>query len=100
VSLNTAAQTIGEIEDEIKKREVLVKQLQHDADTAAKVSTLNKDQLDAVAQVLRGEIKSDERQNFWSAQLFAFFYAALGVALSEGYRFIIRRRTRHRLPVE
>lgn len=96
-SLNSAAETIGQIEAEIKRRQELVEQLQHDADTAAKVSALNKDQMDAVAQVLRSEIKSDERQNFWSAQLLAFFYAALGVGLSEGYRFFLRWRARKRL---
>jgi hypothetical protein len=96
-SLNSAAQSIGQIEAEITKRQALVEQLQHDADVAAKLSALNKDQMDAVAQVLRSEIKSDERQNFWSAQLLAFFYAALGVALSEGYRFILRWRARRKL---
>jgi hypothetical protein len=95
-SLNSAAETIGQIEQEIEKRQELVAQLQRDAD-ASKLSTLNKEQMDAVAQVLRSEIKSDERQNFWSAQLLAFFYAALGVALSEGYRFVLRWRARRKL---
>jgi hypothetical protein len=61
------------------------------------LAALNKEQLEAVAQVLRSEIKSDERQNFWTAQFLAFFYAALGVALSEGYRFILRWRARRKL---
>jgi hypothetical protein len=50
--------------------------------------------MDAVALVLRSEIRGEERHNFWGAQFLAFFYAALGVALSEGYRFVIRWRTR------
>jgi uncharacterized membrane protein YdfJ with MMPL/SSD domain len=99
-SLNSAAETIGQIEDEIARRRKLVEQLQRDADTAAKLSALNKDQMDAVAQVLRTEIKSDQSQNFWNAQMLAFFYAALGVALSEGYRFITRWRLRQRLQSE
>ncbi len=96
-SLNSAAETIGQIEDEIKQRQKLVQTLERDAETASKLSALNKDQLDAVAQVLRSEIKSEERQSFWSAQLLALFYAALGVALSEGYRFILRQIAKRRL---
>lgn len=96
-SLNTAAQVIGQIEAEIKQRQELVQQLERDADQASKLAALNKDQLDAVAQVLRTEIRSDERQNFWTAQLLAFFYAALGVALSELYRFIMRWRARTKI---
>jgi hypothetical protein len=95
-SLNSAAEAIGQIEAEIKKRQELVLKLQQDAETAAKLSALNKEQMDAVALVLRSEIKSDQSQNFWSAQLLAFFYAALGVALSEGYRFFIRWRLRRK----
>jgi hypothetical protein len=99
-SLNAAAESIGQIEGEIKKRQSLVEQLEQEANTATKLASLNQEQLNAVAQVLRGEIKSDERQNFWSAQLFAFFYAALGVALSELYRFIVRSRARRKLELD
>jgi hypothetical protein len=53
--------------------------------------------LDAVALVLKGEIQTDQRQNFWAAQALAFFYAAVGVALSELYRFIPRWRARRKL---
>jgi hypothetical protein len=41
-SLNSAAETIGQIEQEIEKRQELVAQLQRDADAASKLSTLNK----------------------------------------------------------
>jgi hypothetical protein len=96
-SLNSASQAIGQIENEIKQRQELVQKLEKEADTASKIAALNKEQMDAVAQVLRSEIKSDERQNFWGAQLLAFFYAALGVGLSEGYRYLLRWRARRRL---
>ncbi len=96
-SLKDAAKAIDAIEQEIKQRQALVEQLEREADTASKLKTLSKDQLDAVAQVLKSEIQSDQRQNFWSAQVLAFFYAAVGVALSELYRFILRWRARRRL---
>jgi hypothetical protein len=96
-SLKGAADTIGQIEEEIKQREGLVQRLEEQADTAKKLSAMNKDQLDAVAQVLRGEIRRDERQNFWNAQVLAFFYAAVGVGLSELYRLVLRWRARRRL---
>ncbi|HEX3600247.1 MAG TPA: hypothetical protein VHU84_08885 [Lacipirellulaceae bacterium] len=96
-SLNGAAKTIGAIEEQIRQRQALVEQLEREADTASKVKGLNKEQLDAVAQVLKNEIHIDQQQNFWSAQALAFFYAAIGVALSELYRFILRWRARRRL---
>jgi hypothetical protein len=96
-SLNSAAETIGQIEAEIKQRQVLVEKLEHDAETASKLAVLNKDQLDAVAQVLKGEIQADQRQNFWTTQAWAFFYTALGFGLSEGYRFFLRWRMRRKL---
>lgn len=96
-SLNTASDSMRQIEVEIEKRQELVRELEKQADTASKITTLNKEQRDAVAQLLRDEIKSDERQNFWTAQLLAFFYAALGVALSEAYRYAMRWRARRRL---
>lgn len=96
-SLNGAAKTIGEIERQIKQRQLLVEQLEREAQTASNLKTLNKDQLDAVAAVLNREIKSDQSHNFWGTQALAFFYAAVGVALSELYRFILRWRKRRRL---
>jgi hypothetical protein len=96
-SLKDAAKTIDSIEQEIKQRQALVDQLEREADTASKLKTLNADQLNAVAQVLGAELKTDQRQNFWNAQGLAFFYAAVGVALSELYRFILRWRARRRV---
>src|SRR5215472_4317359 len=51
-SLNKSATTIQDIENEITKRQALVGQLQKDADTASKLATVNKQQVDAIAQVL------------------------------------------------
>lgn len=90
-SLNSAAKTIAEIEEQIKQREELVHRLQSDAEIAKKLTELNKPQLDAVAQVLKGEIEKDERQKFWTAQALAVFYTLLGVALAEFYRWIVGR---------
>jgi hypothetical protein len=39
-SLNTAAESIGQIETEIKQRQELVAQLEKQADTASKIATL------------------------------------------------------------
>jgi hypothetical protein len=96
-SLNAAAETIGEIEDQIRQREILVQKLQEDADTASKLTSMNKEQLDAVAQVLKGQIEKEQHQTFWSAQLLAFFYTILGVILAELYHFIEKRWRRRKL---
>jgi hypothetical protein len=96
-SLNDAAKSIGEIEEAMKQREALVQRLQRDAETASRLSALNKEQVDAVAQVLKGEIEKDQQANFWTTQLLALFYTLLGVGLAELYHFVLRRWRRRRL---
>jgi hypothetical protein len=89
-SLTTAATTISQIEEEVKRRHALVEKLQQDAETAQKISALNRQQVDAVAQVLKGEIEKEQRAGFWMNQLQNGFYALMGVILAELYHFLTR----------
>ena len=70
--------------------------LEQDAETARKLSAVNKEQVDAIAQVLRGQIEAQERRSFWSNQALAVFYALLGVAFSELTRWLLRRKRRRK----
>lgn len=90
-SLNSAAKSISDIEGEIKQREALVQRLVKDAETASKLAGINREQVDAVAQALKGEIERDQERNFWSTQLLALFYTLLGVVLAEVFHLIQRR---------
>jgi hypothetical protein len=96
-SLNSTARTITQIEDEIKRRQVLVERLKQNADTASKLAAMNKEQADAVAQTLRVEIEKENQKSFWSSQMLAIGYTVLGVALAELYRFCLRVIHRRRL---
>jgi hypothetical protein len=93
-SLNSAATTISQIEDAIKQRQELVSKLQHDAEIASSLKTMNQEQLNALSQVLRGEMARDKHEDFWFNQATALGYTLLGVLLSEGYRWFQRRRRR------
>jgi hypothetical protein len=64
-NLEQASQAISEIEAEIAQRQQLVAQLEQQRQTAEGVSRLNKEQVEAVAQLLRGEVRANERQSFW-----------------------------------
>jgi HEAT repeat protein len=60
-SLNSAASAIGEIESEVKERQALVEKLKNDAETAKNLRALHREQVDAIAQVLRGQIEKEQK---------------------------------------
>lgn len=91
-SLNDSARLISDIEQEISQRQALVERLQRDADEAKKLSTLNSDQVAAVAQALRGELRSEDRSGFWVTALTNLVFAILGASISEGFRVFRRWR--------
>jgi hypothetical protein len=95
-SLNRSATTIQDIENEITKRQALVTQLQKNADTASKLATVNKEQVSAIAQVLRTQIELQERNSFWFNQGVNALYMLLGVALGELVRWFLRWRAKQR----
>jgi hypothetical protein len=93
-SLNNAARAISDIEQEIQSRQQFADKLRADAEEAKKIATLNKEQVDAVAQTLRGQLQEQERASYWPHLLANLFFAALGVALTELYRWVVRRLCR------
>ncbi len=64
-NLEQASQAISKIEAEIAQRQQLVDQLEQQRQTAEEVSRLNEEQVEAVAQLLRGEVQANERQSLW-----------------------------------
>jgi gas vesicle protein len=87
-SLNQAAKAISEVESEVRNRQQLADKLRKDAEEARKIVTLNKEQVEAVSQALRGQLQQRERATYWRRLAENFFFAVLGVALSESYRWI------------
>ena len=80
-SLMDASQLIDQMKAEIDSRQALVQKLQGDLDTYNKLATLKKTEVEAVAQVLRGELERSGRQSFWIGVLmnFGFFLAGSAV---------------------
>lgn len=93
-ALNSSARTIAEIENEITERKNLVDRLQADAALAQKLSAVNKDQVQAIAQTLKSELERQERSGFWTSQFQNFAYTCLGVLLAELYHWMKRRMAR------
>lgn len=90
-NLNKSAETIAEIERDIQQRHELVTKLQRDAEIAERVSKLNREQVDAIAQTLQGELEKRERNSFWWTFAYNLFFVLLGVVLTELWHWIRRR---------
>ena len=53
-ALKESSRLVSEVEDEISKRQALVGELQQDAERYQKLVSINREQVEAVAQLLRG----------------------------------------------
>jgi hypothetical protein len=62
-TLNESARAIEDIEKEIGQRTNLVERLKRDADTAERLAAVNREQAEAIAQTLKGELDRQERAN-------------------------------------
>ena len=92
-SLQEAAQLIDNIESEITARSVLAENLQKDIETYNKLVELKKPEVEAVAQLLRGELKREGRRSFWTGFALNFLFFALGVTATIIIQKVVRGRT-------
>jgi TolA-binding protein len=60
-SLSEAGRVVGQLEQEIKSRQQLVDHLREEQ----QLLELSRDEVDAVAQTLRGELRREGRKSFW-----------------------------------
>lgn len=81
-SLTDASQTITEIEGEIEARQELVLELREDAETYERLASLHRDEVEAVAQALEGELEEESGESFWKNFLMSFAFFILGVVMS------------------
>ncbi len=83
-SLEEATSLIANIEEEVKARSSLVTQLQNDVDRYNKLVEIKRPEVEAIAQLLRGELKREGRASFWKsfAVNFIFFILGAGVSLA------------------
>jgi t-SNARE complex subunit (syntaxin) len=92
-SLQEAAQLITNIESEITARSVLAEKLQKDIETYNKLVELKKPEVEAVAQLLRGELKREGKRSFWTGFALNFLFFTLGVIATIVIEKVVKRRT-------
>jgi flagellar biosynthesis/type III secretory pathway M-ring protein FliF/YscJ len=78
-ALSESAHTIEVVEAEIKERSDLVEKLRRDAETYEQLKNMNREEAEAVAQALRGELETQGRRSFWSNAAMNFVFFVLGV---------------------
>jgi len=77
-SLREATELIGNIESEINGRSALADKLRSDVETYSKIVQLKKPEVEAVAQLLREELKREGRRSFWKGFATNFVFFLLG----------------------
>jgi hypothetical protein len=91
-SLNIASSTISAIELEIEQRRKLVDDLKRDAQTAEALREASRQQVEAIAQVLRGEIARGKSGFDWWDFAKNLLFTFLGFAMGEAAGWWRRRR--------
>jgi len=86
-SLREATQLISQVEGEIESRTELATKLRDDVERYNQLKNLSSSEVEAVAQVLRGELRSEGTKSFWKAVLLNFVFFILGAVCS----FVIAR---------
>ena len=81
-ALRESSKLVAEVEGEISKRQELVTELQRDAERYQKLVALNKEQVDAVAQLLQGELRKEGTKSFWKGVVVNFVFFVLGAVFS------------------
>lgn len=81
-ALKESSRLVSEVEGEISKRQTLVTELQQDAERYQKLVSINQEQVEAVAQLLQGELRKEGRKSFWSGVIVNFVFFGLGALLS------------------
>lgn len=81
-SLKEATNLISNIESEIAARSNLAAQLQEDVERFNKLSKLKQPEVEAIAQVLRGELVKEGSKSFWKGAALNFGFFILGAGAS------------------
>jgi len=81
-SLAGAVQLINQIEKEIEERRSLVTKLQNDIHTYKRIASLNRSEVEAVSQLLRGELRREGGRAFWQNAAVDFLFFVLGAGIT------------------
>jgi hypothetical protein len=89
-SLEEATALISNIESEIRARSKLATQLQQDIDQYNKLVEVKKPEVEAIAQLLRGELRREGRVTFWKGVAINFIFFVLGATASFLITFVAK----------
>jgi len=81
-SLTDATQLISQIQREIESRSGLATKLREDVERYDQLKKISAPEVEAVAQLLRGELKSEARKSFWKGVIVNFIFFILGAVSS------------------
>lgn len=81
-ALKESSRLVSEVEGEIEKRQALVAELQADAARYQQLVAINKEQVEAVTQLLQGELRKEGNKSFWKGVLVNFVFFVLGALVS------------------
>lgn len=81
---------VGQIESEIQERSALVQKLKNDAQTYEQIVKLKASDVEAVAQLLRGELKKEGQRSFWQSVGMNFLFYVLGAITSIGIGIMLK----------
>jgi len=81
-ALKDSSRLVAEIESEIETRKQLVEELQEDAEKHRKLISMNGEQVQAIAQVLGGELRKESKKSFWKGVGVNFIFFLLGASAS------------------
>jgi vacuolar-type H+-ATPase subunit I/STV1 len=81
-SLEDISKVIGDVEKAVEERRELARKLEQDVRTYNNIITLKKDEVEAVAQLLRGELKKEERRGLLRDILINVVFFMLGLVAS------------------
>ena len=81
-SLQQTSHLIAGIEEEIATRTALATKLKDDVERYNQLKALNQQQVEAIAQTLRGELSTQSRRSFWSGFWMNFGFFACGALLT------------------
>ncbi|MCS0179991.1 hypothetical protein NDI96_06205 [Vibrio alginolyticus] len=81
-ALKESSSLVSQVEDEIRSRQALVNELKEDAKRYEDLASLNQQQVDAVAQVLQGELRKEGKVSFWKGVAVNFIFFLLGAGTS------------------
>jgi hypothetical protein len=80
-SLQGAAEAMAAIETEVAERHHLVDRLRADAERYERLVRLNRDEVEAVAQTLRGEVRREGTRGFWLNTIVNVILVGVGIGI-------------------